>query len=256
MSEETESTGFVEDTLDSKNSKFWSIFWTVLWLIAFTFLLLRLFVYQQVNVVGQSMEPNYKQDQMLIIDRIDEDLKRGQVVAFYEKESMVEDSNFFVRTFPSLFPDSNKFFLKRVIGLPGEEIEIIGTKIIIYNEQYPDGVILEEEYIPDSTKAEMEALIGSCSRTNDGVNYYYPKTNIPDDYYFLMGDNRCHSLDSRDDGYGPFPVGAFFGQEKVRYWPFTKAEVFSLPDYKFVEIDPDLLLELEKNRELQASQKD
>jgi len=217
--------------LENKNKRFWAIFWSIIWLLAFSMLILRLFIFQQVNVVGQSMEPNYKENQMLVINRKDTNLKRGQVVAFYETKEMSENSTFLTKTFPNL-SSQNKFFLKRVIGLPGESIQIVGDNLIIYNRDNPDGAVINEDYLSNSVKEEMRL---GCASYSNGFTSYFAKTKIPDNHYFLMGDNRCHSLDSTDPSHGPFPKESFFGQEEFRYWPMTKIKVFELPNYKFSE---------------------
>jgi signal peptidase I len=188
-----------------------NLFWTLLWIVTFALLILRIFVFQQVNVVGVSMQPNYFGDEQLIINQIDRTIQRGQVVAVYRDNEVAKNANYFTR-----FDQNTVFFLKRVIGLPGEELEIIDGKVIIYNERFPEGVVLIENYLPEQEECNEK---------------YFTKTLIPEGEYFLMGDNRCNSFDSR--GHGPFHEYAILGQETVKFWPLEKLEVFHLPDYKF-----------------------
>lgn len=203
--------------------KLWSVFWTVAWIILILMLVLRIFVYQQVNVVGSSMEPNYFTDQRLLVNRRNKTFQRGQVVAAYSDPEVAENA-----TPLTPYDPSTRFFLKRIIGLPGESIEVIGGSIIIYNDQFPEGRILEESYIPASTVERQDIL-----------KEYVPKTEIPLQHYYLVGDNRSNSQDSRNTGTGPFPDFSIFGQETFRYWPISEAHLFELPEYTFTEIDRD-----------------
>lgn len=178
------------------------------------------------------MDPNYTEGQMLLINQLEQDLERGQVVAVYEDKTTALNANYFTR-----FDPTNTFFLKRVIGLPGESIEIVKSKVIIYNEEYPEGVILEENYLSDQVIAELE--------TEEQFKYF-PKTLIEEDSYFLMGDNRSHSFDSRDKG--TFPSYTVFGYEVLRYWPFDDSQMFELPKYSFSPIDSQTEAELKRYR--------
>ncbi len=189
-----------------------SLFSAVIWLSLLSLLVLRVAVFQQVNVVGVSMQPNYYEDEQLFVNQMDRDIKRGHVVAVYEDINIAKDANYFTR-----FDGNTIFYLKRVIGLPGEEIEILNGKVIIYNEQNPEGAVLVEEYLPKTpTQTHLD------------------KIKIPDGYYFLMGDNRDNSYDSRE--VGPFPEYAILGVEFIRFWPLRKLEMFNLPDYNFREL--------------------
>jgi signal peptidase I len=211
---------------------FSTIFWTVLWVGIAILLLLRVFVYQQVNVVGHSMDPNYQEGQLLLINQLQQDLERGQVVAVYEDKNTALHANYFTR-----FDPTNTFFLKRVIGLPGESIEIVKSKVIIYNDQYPEGAILQEDYLSQEVVKEME--------TNK-IFEYFPKTRIESDSYFLMGDNRTHSFDSRNKG--TFPSYTVFGQEVLRYWPVDDSQMFQLPEYSFQPMNNETKEQLERVR--------
>jgi signal peptidase I len=185
--------------------------WSLVWIVTISLLVLKFAVYQQVNVIGESMEPNFSTGEMLLVNTINKNIKRGQVTAVYEDKDAGRNSNYFTRF-------STKFYLKRVIGLPNEEIEIIGSTVIIYNSENPDGIQLKEDYVGSRAK-----LI------EDQKKYYYAKTKIPADNYFVMGDNRSNSTDSRVRG--SFPAYDIFGQETLKYWPFEKAALFQIPEY-------------------------
>jgi signal peptidase I len=196
------------------------LIWSAVWIITISLLVLKFAVYQQVNVIGESMEPNYYTNEMLLVNTIDKNLVRGRVVAVYEDIDAAKDATYFTRF-------NTKFYLKRIIGLPNEEIEIIGSSVIIYNETYPNGTLLDEPYI------------GNKARMNEEQReYYYPRTIIPEESYFVMGDNRSNSTDSRIRGF--FPKYAIFGQETLRYWPFDRYDYFRAPSYNPQPINESL----------------
>ena len=194
--------------------------WSFIWITTLTLLVLKFAVYQQVNVVGESMEPGYFTSEMLLVNTIDKNIKRGQVTAVYEDKNAGKDANYFTRF-------STKFYLKRIIGLPNEEIEVVGSTVIIYNSKFPDGTALEESYVGSKAKISQ-----------DQTKYYFPRTKIPADNYFVMGDNRSNSTDSRVRG--TFPSYDIFGQETLKYWPTSKLEIFHLPEYDMKPISPVL----------------
>lgn len=214
---------------------------TVVTIIAALLLVLKIFVFQQVNVLGQSMQPNFYEGQKLLLNKADKDLKRGEVVSVYETPEMAKDSNLITKTFPSLSGKPIKFLLKRVVGLPNEEIEIYGSKVIIYNKDNPTGIILEEGYINEEVKNQME---NGCP----SYGVYIKRTKIPENHYYLMGDNRCNSLDSRDKNHGPFDISMLLGGVVYRYWPLEEAKNIPLGNFQFVRIDPKTERELETAR--------
>lgn len=211
---------------------------TIVTVIAALLLVLKIFVFQQVNVLGQSMQPNFFEGQKLLLNKADKTLNRGEVVSVYETEDMARDSNLITKTFPSLSGKPIKFLLKRVIALPNEEIEILGSKVIIYNQQNPNGLLLQENYISEDVKNQMEKGCPSYGP-------YIKRTKVPANHYYLMGDNRCNSLDSRDLKHGPFDISLLLGGVIYRYWPLEQAESIPLGTYQFVQIDPRTEQELE-----------
>ncbi len=167
-------------------------------IIKFTFIALlivlpiRLFVAQPFIVSGASMDPTFETGEYLIVNQISYrlgDPERGEVAVFkYPK-------------------DETKFFIKRVIGLPGETVIIDGTSVVIKNKKYPDGFKLKEPYISPTNAKE------------DTVNI-----TLKADQYFVMGDNRAESFDSRS--WGVLPRSMIIGTPFIRLFPVTKVSVF------------------------------
>jgi len=143
---------------------------------------IRIFIAQPFIVNGESMYPTFKTGDYLIVDQLSyrlEDPKRGDVVVF---------------KYPN---DTTKFFIKRIIGLPNETVEIKGNKVTITttnNEQ----IELPEDYV----KLEREN---------------FQKTTLKEKQYFVMGDNRLASLDSRS--WGPLPEELIAGRAFIRLLP-------------------------------------
>lgn len=208
---------------NSSSISFWSFLWSLLWILLLVLVIFKFVIFQQVTVVGKSMLPNYEDGQLLLVNQIDKKFNRGQVVAVYEDQEVARDADYFTRF-------SARFFLKRIVGLPNEEIEIVGGNVIVYNDSFPDGAILEETYIPNTTKNSEEKR-----------NEYFPKTKVMDNHYFVMGDNRSNSTDSRSKLLGQVADFAMFGQESIRFWPTNKIELFDLPQYRFLPLNETLI---------------
>lgn len=160
----------------------------------------RYFLIQPFYVNGASMEPNFHDHEYLIINEIVyrvDDPARGDIIVFrYPK-------------------DPSQYFIKRIIGLPGEKIKIKDNKIYIYNDKYPNGVVLNEEvYLPEDMQTP-----------------YFSKSEfvLGDNEFFVMGDNREQSLDSRK--FGAVPRRLIIGKAWIRGWPFDKIQIFSEPQY-------------------------
>ncbi len=199
------------------------IIWTILSFLILLVLIFKFVVFQQVTVVGKSMFPNYDENQLLLVNQIDKKYQRGSVVAVYSDKEVAKNANYFTRF-------SARFFLKRIIALPNESIEIIGSKVIIYNQEYPEGVVLVEDYITKESINSEEAR-----------KFYFKKTKLSENQYFVMGDNRSNSLDSRSPTLGPIEEYAIFGQESIRFWPLETMVVFDLPNYKYQSLSIDLI---------------
>ena len=157
-------------------------------------LIVRAFIIQPFLVSGSSMEPNFYNGDYLLIDEVTYHLrepKRGEVIVF---------------RYPG---NPRSYYIKRILGLPGEEIVIDKGIIAIYKDK--KRLAIKENYImPTWTFGHFE-------------------TQLKDDEYFVMGDNRNFSFDSRS--WGPLKNKAVIGLVRFRLWPITKAMAFSAPQY-------------------------
>jgi signal peptidase I len=128
----------------------------------------RYLLIQPFYVEGASMEPNFHDNEYLIIDEISyrfNDPQRGDIIVFRYPRNPQE------------------YFIKRVIGLPGEKIEIKDGRIYIYNLENPEGFVLEESYLDPDLKTYG--------------NFTENPVELKEDEFFVLGDNRNSSRDSR-----------------------------------------------------------
>jgi signal peptidase I len=145
-----------------------------------------IFLYQPVRVEGTSMLPNLEDQDRLFINKFAfrlGDIHRGDVVVFQ---------------YPR---DKSKNYIKRVIGLPGDLVRIDHGTVVV------NGKILPEPYVPGRF-ADDRSL---------------PETRIPPHEYFVMGDHRSISSDSRD--FGPVARNLIYGKAAFVYWPMDQAGV-------------------------------
>jgi signal peptidase I len=160
---------------------------------------IRMYVFQPFVVQGASMEPNFQEKEYLIIDEISqrfESRERGQVVVFHPPQ------------------DPKVYYIKRIIGLPGETVEIKDGQITIYNQAQPNGFTLNESAYLESTNIDV---------------FYKNKVILGVDEYFVLGDNRNNSLDSRK--IGPISDDHIRGKVLIRAFPFNSWMIFSSPTY-------------------------
>lgn len=159
---------------------------------------IRLFVIQPFYVKGQSMEPNFHDNEYLIIDKLSPRFRA------YERGEVV------VLRFPR--PQA-PYLIKRIVGLPGERVVLFGDTIRIFNSQHPKGMQLNES---DYTPRHMP---------NQHIDQI-----LADDEYFILGDNRPNSIGSQT--FGPIKGGQIVGRVSFRGLPFDKIKVFSAPTYE------------------------
>jgi len=158
----------------------------------------RHYLIQPFYVKGASMEPNLYDHEYLVINEIGYrfyEPQRGDIVVF---------------RYPY---DLSEYFIKRIIGLPGERVKIENDQVNIYNAKYPDGVQLDESsYLPAGivTSGNIDVTLGQ-------------------EEYFVMGDNRTSSLDSRS--FGSVPGKDIVGRTWIRGWPLNRISAFKTPSY-------------------------
>ncbi|MGC2697645.1 MAG: signal peptidase I [Candidatus Angelobacter sp.] len=157
--------------------------------LSFSFLILFfiiMFFYQPVKVEGGSMEPGLEDQERIFINKLVyrfESIERGDIVVF---------------RYPR---DTRKSFIKRVIGLPGDHIRIS------YGHVYVNGQLMAEPYVPQDY-LDVKS---------------YSEMVVPNSAYFVLGDHRSMSNDSRD--FGPVMRGYIYGKAVFGYWPMEKLGV-------------------------------
>lgn len=157
------------------------------------FVVVYLFLLQPHQVKGASMQPNFHDGEYILTDKISyrfSNPQRGDVIIFKSPTDQEVD------------------FIKRIIGLPGEKVKISDGKIIIFNNEHKDGFVLNEAY----------ATNGPTSGGQDAPQN--TEVSIGSDQYFVLGDNRIESFDSRS--WGMLPKGNIIGKAWLRYWPLNK----------------------------------
>jgi signal peptidase I len=176
---------------------FLNFFWEITKVVILALLIvlpIRYFLFQPFIVKGQSMEPNFHTGDYLIVDEISyrfSDPKRGDVIVF---------------KYP-LQP--NQRYIKRVIGLPGEKVEIKNGLVFINGNPLDESSYLSQKLFTDE-KGFHEIILEK-------------------DQYFVLGDNRISSSDSRV--WGVVPRDKIIGKVFVRIWPFTAMAKIENPSY-------------------------
>lgn len=164
--------------------------------------LIRAYLIQPFIVSGQSMEPNFHNNDYLLIDKLTfrvREPKRGEIVVFrYPKN-----------------PREN--YIKRIIGLPGETVIIDDSdnSITITNADHPNGMKLTEDYLSGDEVTKALNQQGRLSLT------------LQADEYFVLGDNRDSSQDSRY--FGKLNRSYFVGRSLIRLLPLSQIRVYAAP---------------------------
>jgi signal peptidase I len=161
--------------------------------------LVRTFLVQPFLVSGTSMSPNFSNGDYVLVDELTYRIRppeRGEVVVFHDPEQGSYDT----------------YFIKRVVGLPGEKITIASDTITVYNAGHPAGLVLDESYLPNGV-------------VTSGMETY----TLSSSTYLMLGDNRPASYDSRS--WGPLPAKNIVGLVRVRLWPLDAITAFAAPNY-------------------------
>ena len=187
------------DKNKNNKKKWWPFAWEFLKIVVIAVIIvvpIRYFLFQPFIVKGESMVPNFQSGDYLIVDEISYrlgDPQRGDVV---------------VLKYPL---DTTQRFIKRIVGLPGETIQVKNGKITITKDG-KSMVLSEKDYLPDlkNTDGEVNVTLG-------------------DDKYFVLGDNRPFSYDSRR--WGALPREDIVGRAILRVFPIKTMSYISTPSY-------------------------
>lgn len=158
------------------------------------FVIIRFFIAEPHKVSGSSMVPNFHDGDYIITNKLTTRFgnpARGEVIILQNPRNTSQD------------------FIKRIIGLPGEKIKVENGKV------YIDGQTLYEPYLTSNTITQGGAFLA------DGE-----EMTVPDNQYFVMGDNRSGSSDSRE--WGPVTYQLIVGQAWVRYWPLKNGSLIKI----------------------------
>jgi signal peptidase I len=161
---------------------------------------IRYFLVQPFFVKGASMETTFEDSDYILIDEISyrfNQPQRGEIIVFRSPQN------------------TSEFFIKRIIGLPEETVEIKDNQVKIYNAKNPDGKLLDESSYLDK---------GQYTTGN-------MRMKLDPNEYFVMGDNRINSSDSRR--WGAVNRSLITGRVFFRAWPISKAEKFPEINYGF-----------------------
>ena len=161
------------------------------------FAFIYLLILQPHKINGQSMMPNFPNGEFLLTDKVTyryKEPERGDVVIFKPPTNKEEE------------------FIKRIIGLPGDSISLNNGKIFV------NGSLLQEDYID----GRIYTSGGSFLREGTAVI-------VPEESYFVAGDNRPHSSDSRE--WGTISKDAITGRAWLVYWPISNAGTVESPSY-------------------------
>jgi len=176
-------------------SSFLLFIWEILKIVIIALVIvipIRYFLFQPFIVNGQSMEPNFENSNYLIVDELSfrfRDPQRGEVVVFRYPKNI------------------SQRFIKRIIGLPGDKIEVKAGSIMV-NDQVLD----ESKYLPSGVQTPGNI-----------------QTSLNENEYFVLGDNRISSFDSRQ--WGLLPRKNIIGRVLIRAWPITTLTKIEVPSY-------------------------
>jgi signal peptidase I len=163
------------------------------------FFFIYLLIMRPHKISGQSMMPNFRDGEFLLTEKVTYYARsptRGDVVVFMPPVSNTDE------------------FIKRVIGLPGEKVMLKDGRVYINDRMLP------ESYIKDGVVTSGGPFLA------DGTEF-----TVPPGEYFVMGDNRPNSSDSRY--WGPITKKVMTGRAWISYWPINTSGVVQKPSYNF-----------------------
>lgn len=166
-------------------------------------LLIHLFLAQATIVYGQSMQPNFRPLERLVMEKVTYYFRGPQ-----QNEIVVLG-----------MPDSDDLMIKRVVGLPGDTVEIRQGQVFVNGSELPPPYEIAPRWRLQGQGEEARA------RTRQGeLHSFYGPVTLAEDSFFVLGDNRGNSNDSR--AFGPAPREFIKGRVWFRYWPLTRFTIF------------------------------
>jgi len=162
--------------------------------------IVRTFLVQPFLVSGTSMSPNFSNGDYVLVDELTYRIRppeRGEIVVFHDPE------------------DYGTYFIKRIIGLPGETVQVADNTVTVFNASAPRGFALDESYLP----------AGTVTSVSGGSERYVLSSST----YLMLGDNRPNSFDSRS--WGALPAKNIVGLVRARLWPLDAVQAFAAPKY-------------------------
>lgn len=187
-----QSENFPHETPKNRLERAIFFIWEVAKVVVFALAIIipvRYFLIQPFYVKGESMEPNFYEYEYLIINEITyrlQEPQRGDVVVLRNPQ------------------EPSQFFIKRVIGLPGEKISVRERHVYINDQSLDESVYLDASVQTTGTRAPVQ---------------------LADNEYYVLGDNRARSLDSRV--FGPVTADEFVGKTWLRAWPLHRLARFA-----------------------------
>ncbi|MFN8622862.1 MAG: signal peptidase I [Chloroflexota bacterium] len=177
---------------------------TTVALAVILYVVIQTFIVQTYRVEQQSMLTTLQPDQHLLIDKLTprfDDYSRGDIIVFHP---------------PADFESDGTPFIKRVIGVAGDHIEIHDNAVWV------NGAKLDEPYVDPRFPIEAKE---------------WDSIDVPPGDLIVMGDHRNASVDSRD--FGPVPVENVIGRAVLRFWPLDTLGIIQTPTYPNVPLHPE-----------------
>lgn len=202
-------------------------------------ILIRNFIGEPRWIPSGSMRPTLLEGDRIFIEKVSRLLsepQRGDIIVFYPPFEELEQDYWSIFTRLSGFFNKDIAYIKRIIGMPGDKITIKTEWDSDVAKVYINGTLLNEPY-------KMDKGVISCK-----PDMYCGPMTVPEGHYFMMGDNRANSQDSRFWGF--LPKDRIVGRAVFKFWPIDRIGPLKRPKYNVINThkpdDMDLLIDVTK----------